>query len=137
MRVLVCTLAFAGLLFLPAAISAQDQPASTDTSGVAMIARTTQAIDYRRGDHTDVDLTGTELSPNVSGKSKIITKKGLTDLHGKSWLEGKAYERATDAGLCCGGAERLDAHLRAAVLREKARGPAVTFERRLHFPAPL
>jgi len=79
MRVLVCTLALAGLLSLPAATQAQDQ--STASSGVETIARNTQAIDYRRGDHTDVDITGTDLSPNVTGKAKIINKRGLTDIH--------------------------------------------------------
>ena len=79
MRVLVCTLALAGLLSLPAATQAQDQ--STASSGVETIARATQAIDYRRGDRTDVDITGTDLSPNVTGKAKIINKRGLTDVH--------------------------------------------------------
>ena len=79
MRVLICTLALAGLLSLPVAIQAQDQ--STASSGVETIARNTQAIDYRRGDHTDVDITGTALSPNVTGKAKIINKRGLTDIH--------------------------------------------------------
>lgn len=79
MRVLVCTLALAGLLSLPAATQAQDQTAAT--AGVEMIARNTQAVDYRRGDHTDIDITGTDLSPNVTGKAKIINKRGLTDIH--------------------------------------------------------
>jgi hypothetical protein len=65
MRVLVCTLALAGLLS-PATMSSQDQPAPALTSGVALIARTTQAVDYRRGDHTYVDLIGTDRLPNVS-----------------------------------------------------------------------
>ena len=79
MRVLVCTLALAGLLSWPAATQAQDQP--TPSSGVETIARDTHAIDYRRGDHTDVDITGTDLAPNVTGKAKIINKRGLTDIH--------------------------------------------------------
>lgn len=79
MRVLVCTLALAGLLSLPAATQAQDQ--STASSGVETIARDTHAIDYRRGDHTDVDITGTDLAPNVTGNAKIINKRGLTDIH--------------------------------------------------------
>ena len=79
MRVLVCTLALAGLLALPAATQAQDQ--ATPSSGVETIARDTHAIDYRRGDHTDVDITGTDLAPNVTGKAKIINKRGLTDIH--------------------------------------------------------
>lgn len=79
MRVLICALALTGLLCLPVATQAQDQ--SVASSGVETIARNTQAIDYRRGDHTDVALTGTDLSPNVTGKAKIINKKGLTDIH--------------------------------------------------------
>src|ERR1051326_4147985 len=81
MRVLVCTLALSGLLWLPATISAQDQPATSASPGVALIARTTEAIDYRRGDHTDVAMTSTDLSSSVTGKAKIINKKGLTDIH--------------------------------------------------------
>lgn len=79
MRVLVCTLALAGLLSLPAATQAEDQTIASP--GIETIARDTHAIDYRRGDHTDVDITGTALSPNVTGKAKIINKRGLTDIH--------------------------------------------------------
>jgi outer membrane protein OmpA-like peptidoglycan-associated protein len=61
---------------------AQDEHLSASSdSGVQMIARTTQAIDYRRGDHTDLDLTGTNLMPGVTGQAKIINKRGLTDIH--------------------------------------------------------
>ena len=61
---------------------AQEEHASLrDNSGVNKIARTTQAIQYRRGDTTEVDLNGTPLMPHVTGKAKIINKKGLTDVH--------------------------------------------------------
>jgi outer membrane protein OmpA-like peptidoglycan-associated protein len=72
------------LVFMLTGISAlaQDEHASVGSdSGVQMIARTTQAVDYRRDDHTDVDLTGTNLMPGVTGKAKIINKRGLTDIH--------------------------------------------------------
>lgn len=79
MRVLVCTLALAGLLSWPAATQAQDQP--TPSSGVVTVARNTEAVDYRSGAETGVALVGTDLMPEVSGKAKIISKRGLTDVH--------------------------------------------------------
>src|SRR5437763_4370207 len=53
----------------------------TNDSGIQLIARTTQAVDYRRGDHTYIDMGGTNLMPEVTGKAKIINKRGLTDVH--------------------------------------------------------
>src|ERR1044071_5024230 len=61
---------------------AQDEHSSfTNDSGIRMIARTTQAVDYRRGDRSYVDMTGTNLMPGAIGKAKIINKRGLTDVH--------------------------------------------------------
>jgi outer membrane protein OmpA-like peptidoglycan-associated protein len=61
---------------------AQDEHRSlTDESGIKMIARTTQAVDYRRGDRSYVDMSGTNLVPAATGKAKIINKRGLTDIH--------------------------------------------------------
>jgi outer membrane protein OmpA-like peptidoglycan-associated protein len=59
----------------------ENQVTAVTESGIEMIARTTQAIDYRRGDHVDVDLTGTNRMPELNGKAKIISKKGLSDIH--------------------------------------------------------
>src|SRR6266498_4360233 len=72
------------VIFVFASMSVFGQEESvpiTNDSAVQMIARTTQAVDYRRGDHTDVDLTGTNLMLGVTGKAKIINKRGLTDIH--------------------------------------------------------
>lgn len=81
MRVLVCALALAGVLSLPVVIAAQDQPAPTASTGVVTVARNTEAVDYRSGAETGVALAGTDLMPEVSGKAKIISKRGLTDVH--------------------------------------------------------
>ena len=81
MRVLICTLALAGLLSFPAAIAAQDQPTPAASSGIVTIARNTEAVDYRSGAETAVDVVGTNLMPEVIGKAKIISKRGLTDVH--------------------------------------------------------
>jgi outer membrane protein OmpA-like peptidoglycan-associated protein len=68
-------------------IAAQDNQAPANnnsgvsTAGVNLIARTTQAEDYRRGATTGVDFKGTDLMPEVTGKAKIISKKGLVDVH--------------------------------------------------------
>ena len=35
----------------------------------------------RRGDHTYVDMTGTHLMPDVSGRAKIINKRCVSDVH--------------------------------------------------------
>jgi outer membrane protein OmpA-like peptidoglycan-associated protein len=77
-----CCFALLFALSLATLSFAQDEhvPLMSD-SGVQLIARTTQAIDYRRGDHTDIDLLGTQLMPEVNGKAKIISKRGLTDVH--------------------------------------------------------
>lgn len=69
-------------LFVAAQSGVQEENRSfTNDSGIQMIARTTSAIDYRRGDHSDVGMTGTNLMPDVTGKAKIINKRGLTDIH--------------------------------------------------------
>lgn len=62
-------------------LSDDDQSVAISDSGIQTIARTTQAVDYRRGDHTDVDLNGTNLMPEVNGHVKVLSKKGLTDIH--------------------------------------------------------
>jgi len=73
--------------FCTVIVAAQDNqaPANNDagvsTTGVNLIARTTQAVDYRRGATTGVDFKGTDLMPELTGKAKIISKKGLVDVH--------------------------------------------------------
>src|SRR6266705_3228137 len=63
----------------PAVCAQSDQSASN--SGVNMIARTTMAVNYRRGETTHLDLKGTDLMPELTGQAKIINKSGLTDIH--------------------------------------------------------
>ncbi len=63
----------------PAVCAQSDQSASN--SGVNMIARTTMAVNYRRGETTHLDLKGTDLMPELTGEAKIINKSGLTDIH--------------------------------------------------------
>jgi len=73
--------------FCSVIVAAQDNQAPANnnsgvsTAGVNLIARTTQAVDYRRGATTGVDFKGTGLMPEVTGKAKIISKKGLMDVH--------------------------------------------------------
>jgi outer membrane protein OmpA-like peptidoglycan-associated protein len=68
-------------LFQAAAVAEQEQLYAASDSGIQMIAHTTQAVDYRRGEHTYVDVTGTKLMPDVNGKAKIINKRGVSDVH--------------------------------------------------------
>src|SRR5437763_6350436 len=67
--------------FVTPALAQDEHAAVVNDSGIQMIARTTQAVDYRRGDHTEIDITGTDLAPDIAGKAKIINKRGLTDIH--------------------------------------------------------
>ncbi|MBV9624316.1 MAG: DUF4398 and OmpA-like domain-containing protein [Acidobacteria bacterium] len=76
----------AALLCASASIFAQSSQTETNdaqlgASGLHMIARTTKAVDYRKGATTGVDIGGTDLMPEVSGKAKVISKKGLVDIH--------------------------------------------------------
>jgi outer membrane protein OmpA-like peptidoglycan-associated protein len=57
------------------------QDRDVSPSGVHLIARTTQAIAYNRGSTTELDMKGTDLLPELSGKAKVISKRGLTDVH--------------------------------------------------------
>jgi len=74
-------LALTIVLFAATVFAQQDQSYTTSDSGIQMIARTTQAVDYRRGDHTYIDMAGTKLMPDVTGKAKIINKRGVSDVH--------------------------------------------------------
>jgi len=68
-----------------AGVCAQENQGTSDSgvhaSGVNLIARTTMAVNYRRGETTHVDIKGTDLMPELIGKAKIISKTGLTDIH--------------------------------------------------------
>jgi len=83
---LICSILLLSALST-AMVAAQDNQlpatnhAGVSTVGVNLIARTTQAVDYRRGATTGVDFKGTDLTPEVTGKAKIISKEGLTDVH--------------------------------------------------------
>lgn len=84
MRAAVLALGFFVLSLTAATCAAAQDERNTYTapdSGIRMIARTTQAVDYRRGDHTYVDMNGTQLMPQVMGKAKIIDKRGASDIH--------------------------------------------------------
>ena len=71
--------------FLPPVLHAQDQEHSNVTtygaSGIHLIARTTMAVNYRRGETTHLDMKGTDLMPEITGEAKIISKSGLMDIH--------------------------------------------------------
>jgi outer membrane protein OmpA-like peptidoglycan-associated protein len=49
-------------------------------SGIQMISRTTQAVNYRNGATTAVDLKGTDLMPELTGKAKVSSKRAHTDI---------------------------------------------------------
>jgi outer membrane protein OmpA-like peptidoglycan-associated protein len=91
---MLCLLLFSGAAGLRAIAQEEHVYAASD-SGVQMIARTTQAVDYRRGDHTYVDITGTQLMPSITGKAKVVNKRGLSDVHVD--VEGLRPANALDA----------------------------------------
>lgn len=74
--VIVSVAALSGLV-----VAQADQERELSPSGVHLIARTTQAIAYNRGSTTGLDLNGTDIMPELTGKAKIISKGGLTDIH--------------------------------------------------------
>jgi outer membrane protein OmpA-like peptidoglycan-associated protein len=51
-----------------------------NASGIQMIARTIQAVDYRNGATTGVDFKGTDLMPELTGKAKVASKRSLTKI---------------------------------------------------------
>lgn len=84
MKAAVPALGLFALSIIAATCAAAQDERNTYTApdaGIRMIARTTQAVDYRRGDHTYVDMNGTQLMPQVVGKAKIIDKRGASDIH--------------------------------------------------------
>jgi outer membrane protein OmpA-like peptidoglycan-associated protein len=49
---------------------------------VTVVSRTTKAVNYRhRGGSTIVDMRGTELMPNVTGKAKVDSKNGRLQIN--------------------------------------------------------
>jgi outer membrane protein OmpA-like peptidoglycan-associated protein len=80
-----CVLCFTS--FLPIVLHAQDQDHTSptnggiSTSGIHEIARTTMAVNYRRGETTHLDMKGTDLMPDLTGEAKVINKSGLADIH--------------------------------------------------------
>jgi outer membrane protein OmpA-like peptidoglycan-associated protein len=58
-----------------------NNPAASNSWGIQMIARTSKAVDYRSGATTAVDLKGTDLMPDLTGKAKVSSKRQLTDIH--------------------------------------------------------
>ncbi len=80
-----CLLCFTSLL--PPVLHAQNQdhPNATNsglsTSGIQLIARTTMAVNYRRGETTHLDMKDTGLISDLTGEAKVINKSGLTDIH--------------------------------------------------------
>ncbi len=47
---------------------------------IHMIARSTQAVDYRRTGSTHVDIRGTDLMPEVKGEAKIESRSGRIEI---------------------------------------------------------
>lgn len=81
--VLLCCallLGTAGLLFSQET-TPDNNPGNPVSSGIQMIARTTHAVDYRSGATTAVDIAGTDLMSQLTGKAKVISKRSLTDIH--------------------------------------------------------
>jgi hypothetical protein len=83
---LVCNVLVLAVLLAPA-LRGQDRDDESrrdsvvTAPGVKLIARTTMAVNYKRGETTHIDITGTDLTPQLTGKAKIINKSGLTDIH--------------------------------------------------------
>jgi outer membrane protein OmpA-like peptidoglycan-associated protein len=67
---------------LSGVLLAQDESTpATGNSGINMVAQTTRAVNYRRGESTSLDIKGTNLMPELTGKAKVISKRGLVDVH--------------------------------------------------------
>jgi outer membrane protein OmpA-like peptidoglycan-associated protein len=69
------------------AIAQEDTPPAerleqTPTFRVNVVSRTTRAINYRhRGGSTTVDITGTSLMPDITGKAKVDSKNGRLQIN--------------------------------------------------------
>ena len=61
-----------------------DQLDTVPTLRVQVVSRTTKAVNYRhRGGSTMVDIRGTDLMPQATGKAKIDSKSGRLDVDAK------------------------------------------------------
>lgn len=81
--ILLCCAVLVGMAgpLLSQESSSDNNPGNPSSSGIQMVAKTTHAVDYRSGATTAVDFAGTNLMPELTGKAKIISKRGLTDIH--------------------------------------------------------
>lgn len=76
-----------GLLLAAAALAQQDNNAvqpmdQTPVFRVNVVSRTTKAVNYRhRGGSTTVDIKGTSLMPDVTGKAKVDSKNGRLQIN--------------------------------------------------------
>src|SRR5207248_11758476 len=50
-------------------------------AAVRMVTTNTQAVNYRKGSTSKVELKGTDLIPELTGEAKVISKRQLTDIH--------------------------------------------------------
>jgi outer membrane protein OmpA-like peptidoglycan-associated protein len=77
-RVIVCLLLAFGWTLTAAA---QELASSNSDTSEGHIGRTTKAVGYVNGQSTRVDIKGTSLMPALTGEAKVISKRGLTDVH--------------------------------------------------------
>lgn len=64
------------------------QSSNTDNSAseasqqntVSQVARTTKAVDYRQGSKSEIGFSGSDLSPQASGKAQVETKSGTAQI---------------------------------------------------------
>ncbi len=69
------------------AIAQEDTPPAerleqTPTFRVNVVSRTTRAVNYRhRGGSTTVDIMGTSLMPDITGKAKVDSKNGRLQIN--------------------------------------------------------
>jgi len=72
-------LGIAGLL-LSQETTPNNNPGNPSAAGIQMVAKTTHAVDYRSGAATEVDIAGTDLMPQMTGKAKVKSKPSLTEI---------------------------------------------------------
>lgn len=73
------------LIFVTATSWAQynntPDPNNPDQNSVSnAVMHSTKAVDYRQGSKSEIDLMGTSLMPDVSGKAEVQTKSGATQI---------------------------------------------------------
>lgn len=77
----ILSLALAGTLLAQQNSTTPNDQSSPQSFNTQMESRSVQSVDYRSGATTGVDLKGTDLMPEVTGKAKVISKRQLTDVH--------------------------------------------------------